>query len=109
MPAPGAPPGLDRFGTGAIWQPGVGGTGAGAAGGHVWETLLVGSASTLAVAPASGAAAARYHPTRDFTPLAFFGISTMGLLVSRDSGVSSTRELLDRLRANPGRFSFAGG
>jgi tripartite-type tricarboxylate transporter receptor subunit TctC len=70
-------------------------------------TLLVGSASTLAVAPASGAAAARYHPTRDFTPLAFFGISTMGLLVSRDSGVTSTRDLLDRLRANPGRFSFA--
>ena len=70
-------------------------------------TLLVGSASTLAVAPASGAAAARYHPTRDFTPLAFFGISTMGLLVSRDSGITSTRELLDRLRANPGKFSFA--
>lgn len=70
-------------------------------------TLLVGSASTLAVAPASGAAAARYHPTRDFTPLAFFGISTMGLLVGRDSGITTTRELLDRLRANPGRMSFA--
>lgn len=70
-------------------------------------TLLVGSASTLAVAPASGAAAARYHPTQDFTPLALFGISTMGLLVSRDSGIGTVRELLDRLRANPGKFSFA--
>ncbi|WP_270936762.1 Bug family tripartite tricarboxylate transporter substrate binding protein [Falsiroseomonas oryzae] len=70
-------------------------------------TLLVGSASTLAVAPASGAAAARYHPTQDFTPLAFFGISTMGLLVSRDAGITTVSQLLDRLRANPGRFSFA--
>jgi tripartite-type tricarboxylate transporter receptor subunit TctC len=36
-------------------------------------TLLVGSASTLAVAPASGASAARYHPTRDFTPITVVG------------------------------------
>jgi tripartite-type tricarboxylate transporter receptor subunit TctC len=70
-------------------------------------TLLVGSASTLAVAPASGAAAARYHPTQDFTPLALFGISTMGLLVSRDSGITTVPDLLDRLRANLGKFSFA--
>ncbi len=32
------------IGTGAQWQPGVGGTAAGSAGGHVWESLLVGSA-----------------------------------------------------------------
>ncbi|TDH59208.1 tripartite tricarboxylate transporter substrate binding protein [Dankookia rubra] len=70
-------------------------------------TLLVGSASTLAVAPAAGASAARYHPTRDFTPLAFFGISTMGLLVSRDSGIDTVAALLDRLRANPGKLAFA--
>ncbi len=36
------------IGTGASWQPGVGGTAAGAAGGHVWETLLVGSADEVA-------------------------------------------------------------
>ena len=70
-------------------------------------TLLVGSASTLAVAPAAGASAARYHPTRDFTPLAFFGISTMGLLVSRDSGIDTVRALLDRLGADPGKLAFA--
>ncbi len=70
-------------------------------------TLLVGSASTLAVAPASGAAAARYHPTEDFTPLALFGISTMGLVVAADSGIRTVAELLERLRANPGRFGFA--
>ena len=70
-------------------------------------TLLVGSASTLAVAPASGAAAARYHPTKDFTPLALFGLSTMGLVVAADSGIGTVAELLGRLRANPGKFSFA--
>lgn len=36
------------IGLGASWQPGVGGTAAGAAGGHVWESLLVGSANEVA-------------------------------------------------------------
>ncbi len=36
------------IGTGASWQPGVGGTSAGSAGGHVWESLLVGSADEVA-------------------------------------------------------------
>lgn len=35
-------------GLGAAWQPGVGGTSAGSAGGHVWETLMVGSADEVA-------------------------------------------------------------
>src|SRR3954452_16414119 len=38
------------FGLGASWQPGVGGTASGTAGGHVWETLLVGSADEVATA-----------------------------------------------------------
>ena len=36
------------IGTGSIWQPGVGGTASGSAGGHVWESLLVGSADEVA-------------------------------------------------------------
>ena len=36
------------IGSGPTWQPGVGGTAAGAAGGHVWESLLVGSADEVA-------------------------------------------------------------
>src|SRR3954454_8068896 len=36
------------IGLGSVWQPGVGGTGSGSAGGHVWETLLVGSADEVA-------------------------------------------------------------
>src|SRR3954470_20758895 len=38
------------IGLGSVWQPGVGGTGSGSAGGHVWETLLVGSANEVATA-----------------------------------------------------------
>ncbi len=37
--------GNPAFGLGASWQPGVGGTQAGAAGGHVWESLLMGSSN----------------------------------------------------------------
>ena len=36
--------GNSGFGLGSSWQPGVGGTAAGTAGGHVWESLLMGSA-----------------------------------------------------------------
>ena len=36
--------GNSAYGLAASWQPGVGGTAAGTAGGHVWESLLVGSA-----------------------------------------------------------------
>jgi len=36
------------IGTGASWQPGIGGTSSGSAGGHVWESLLVGSADEVA-------------------------------------------------------------
>ena len=37
------------IGLGAQWTPGVGGSAAGSAGGHVWESLLVGSADEVAV------------------------------------------------------------
>lgn len=70
-------------------------------------TLLVGSASTLAVAPASGASAARYHPTEDFTPIAVVGTSPLGVVVPAQSGVATLQQLVDRLRAEPGRLSYA--
>ncbi|HEY4251815.1 MAG TPA: tripartite tricarboxylate transporter substrate-binding protein [Roseomonas sp.] len=70
-------------------------------------TLLVGSASTLGCAPASGARAARYHPTQDFTPITLFGISTMGLVVAANSGITSVAQLVDRLKAEPGKHGYA--
>ncbi len=38
------------IGLGAEWQPGVGGTSSGSAGGHVWESLLIPSADEVATA-----------------------------------------------------------
>ncbi|MDT7952179.1 MAG: extracellular solute-binding protein [Acetobacteraceae bacterium] len=38
------------IGLGASWQPGVGGTSSGTAGGHVWESLLIPSADEVATA-----------------------------------------------------------
>jgi tripartite-type tricarboxylate transporter receptor subunit TctC len=70
-------------------------------------TLLVGSASTLAVAPASGASAARYHPTRDFTPVTIVGTSPLGVVVPVNSGITTLQQLVDRLRAEPGRIAYA--
>jgi len=40
--------GNSAIGLGTQWTPGVGGTASGAAGGHVWETLLTGSADEIA-------------------------------------------------------------
>ena len=71
------------------------------------HTLLVGSASTLAVAPASGAAAARYHPTGDFTPVTIVGTSPLGVVVPVNSGITTVKQLVDRLRAEPGRIGYA--
>ena len=39
--------GNPAMGTTSLWSPGVGGSAAGSAGGHVWETLLVGSADEV--------------------------------------------------------------
>jgi tripartite-type tricarboxylate transporter receptor subunit TctC len=71
------------------------------------HTLLVGSASTLAVAPASGASAARYHPTKDFTPITVVGTSPLGVVVPTNSGITTVQQLVERLRAEPGKISYA--
>ncbi len=39
--------GNPALGLGAQWQPGIGGTASGSAGGHVWESMLVGSADEI--------------------------------------------------------------
>ncbi|MBP0495871.1 Bug family tripartite tricarboxylate transporter substrate binding protein [Pararoseomonas indoligenes] len=70
-------------------------------------TLLVGSASTLAVAPASGASAARYHPTQDFTPITIVGTSPLGVVVPTNSGITTVKQLVDKLRAEPGLVGYA--
>ncbi|MCQ4158946.1 tripartite tricarboxylate transporter substrate binding protein [Roseomonas sp. GC11] len=70
-------------------------------------TLLVGSASTLAVAPAAQPGVARYDPAEDFSPIAVVGTSAMGLVVPTASGIRSVPELVARLRAGAGRAGYA--
>ena len=70
-------------------------------------SLLVGSASTLAVAPAAGASAARYHPTQDFTPITLIGTSPLALVVPASSPFRDARALAERIKAEPGKLSFA--
>lgn len=70
-------------------------------------TLLVGSASTLAVAPAAQPNIARYNPVEDFTPIAIIGTSAMGLVVPTASGIKSVPQLIARLKEKQGADGFA--
>ena len=71
------------------------------------HTLLVASASALAVAPAAGASAARYDPIEDFTPITVIGTSPLALVVPAGSDIRSARDLVERLRSRRGGFSYA--
>jgi tripartite-type tricarboxylate transporter receptor subunit TctC len=51
--------------------------------------------------------ALRYDPIKDFTPIVRVGELPFALAVSPKLPVSSTRELLDYARANPGKISYA--
>lgn len=70
-------------------------------------TLLVGSASTLAVAPAAQPKVAPYNPAEDFTPIAVVGTSALGLVVPSASGIRSVAELVARLKAGQGKDGYA--
>lgn len=70
-------------------------------------TLLVGSASTLAVAPAAQPKVAPYDPAEDFTPIAVVGTSALGLVVPAASGIQSVQELVRRLKAGEGPDGYA--
>ncbi|WP_379595274.1 Bug family tripartite tricarboxylate transporter substrate binding protein [Teichococcus globiformis] len=70
-------------------------------------TLLVGSASTLGVAPAAQPKIAPYDPAEDFTPVAVIGTSALGLVVPTASGINTVQELVARLRKGEGRDGYA--
>jgi len=48
-----------------------------------------------------------FDPVRDFTPCAFIGQIPQILLVNKDFPVRSLRELIELLRANPGKYDYA--
>ena len=71
-------------------------------------TLLVGTSSTMAIAPWVYTKLA-YNPTRDFAPVALMGTADIMIVVNSKVPVRSVKELLAYAKANPGKLTFASG
>jgi len=69
-------------------------------------TLLVGNTSVFAVNPAVSASAG-YDPLQNFAPIAKFSESFQILVVHPSLPVTSVKELLDYIKANPGKLNYA--
>jgi tripartite-type tricarboxylate transporter receptor subunit TctC len=69
------------------------------------HTLLVATATTLAVNPALNDRLP-YHPTRDFSPVCMLGATPYMLVVNPAVPATSVAQLITHLRANPGKLSF---
>jgi tripartite-type tricarboxylate transporter receptor subunit TctC len=70
-------------------------------------TLLLASASALGTNPAAMPAQTPYDPVEDFTQIAIVGGGPMVLVVPAQSRFRSARELLEAVKAEPGRYSWA--
>ena len=75
---------------------------------HDGYTMLVGTSSTMAIAPYVYTKLA-YNPTRDFAPVALLGTADIIIVVNSQVPVRSVKELLDYAKANPGKLTFASG
>ena len=71
-------------------------------------TLILASATGMNYVPALRKSVP-YDPTRDFSPISTFGVSTTILVVPPSLPVTSAAGLLDYIRANPGKLSFGTG
>ncbi len=71
-------------------------------------TYLVGTSSTMAIAPWVYTKLP-YNPTRDFTPVTLLGIADIIVVVNSSVPIRNTKQLLDYARANPGKLTFASG
>jgi tripartite-type tricarboxylate transporter receptor subunit TctC len=71
-------------------------------------TLLVGTSSTMAIAPWVYTKLP-YNPTRDFAPVTLLGIADIIVVVNSELPIRNTQQLLDYARANPGKLTFASG
>jgi len=69
-------------------------------------TLLVGNTSVFAVNPAVSTSAG-YDPLKDFAPVAKFSESFQILVVDPSLRVTSVKELLNYIKANPGKLNYA--
>ncbi len=69
-------------------------------------TIMIGTASTFAVAPALYKRLA-YDPTKDFSPLMLIATVPFVLTVNPSLGVNSVKELIALAKAKPGDLAFA--
>lgn len=67
-------------------------------------TLLLGTSSTHAINP-TAMDNPPYDPVKDFAPIAVIGIVPMSIAV-HPSVAGSLQELIKRVRANPGKYSY---
>ncbi len=70
-------------------------------------TLLLGSASALGTNPAALPQTTPYDPVEDFTSIAVVGGGPIVLIVPQASRWSSARQLLEEVKANPGKYTWA--
>jgi tripartite-type tricarboxylate transporter receptor subunit TctC len=71
-------------------------------------TYLVGTSSTMAIAP-HVYRKLPYSPLRDLTPVTLLGTADIIVVVHHTLPIRNTRQLLDYARANPGKLTFASG
>lgn len=71
-------------------------------------TYLVGTSSTMAIAPWVYTKLP-YNPTRDFAPVTLLGIADIIVVVNSSVPIRTTKQLLDYAKANPGKLTFASG
>ncbi len=70
-------------------------------------TLLLASASALGTNPAALPAQTPYDPVEDFTPIAVIGGGPIVLVVPASSRFRTARDLLDAVKAEPGKYTWA--
>lgn len=71
-------------------------------------TMLVGTSSTMAIAP-HVYRKLPYDPTRDFAPVTLLGTADIIIVMNSQVPVRTVRELLAYAKANPGKLTFASG
>lgn len=68
-------------------------------------TLLLSANNEMAIAPLINKAI-KYRVFQDFTPIGLVATQPMVLVASQASGVKNTQDFLNRLRQNPGKYSY---
>jgi tripartite-type tricarboxylate transporter receptor subunit TctC len=71
-------------------------------------TLMVSYTAEAVVVPQMSKTA-NYSAVSDFEPIAVTGLVPVVLIVSKNLKANNLKDLIEEIRANPGKFTFAGG